>query len=70
MTRYLLIAAYLASYNPSKMDSRLFGDGESLSKRKSKFDQLERKVIVLYSIIIILIAIEWTKSNWTQDIFS
>lgn len=34
MTRYLLIASYLASYNPSKMDSRLFGDSESIPSRQ------------------------------------
>jgi origin recognition complex subunit 5 len=34
MTKYLLIASYLASYNPSKMDTRLFGDAESASSKK------------------------------------
>lgn len=37
MARYLLIAAYMASYNPAKMDSRLFGDMASLPKSRRKF---------------------------------
>lgn len=34
--RLLLIAAYCASYNPSKTDSRLFGRGHSASGKRKK----------------------------------
>ena len=37
LSKYLLIASYMASYNPAKMDSRLFGDAGSLPKSRKKF---------------------------------
>jgi hypothetical protein len=35
--RYLLIASYMASYNPAKMDGRLFGESNGLPKSRKKF---------------------------------
>lgn len=67
-TKFLLISAFLASYNPTKDDARIFSRDSGLKTKRKRPGQKTNKGIAKVIAFEILLIEDVTKTNWTTNL--
>lgn len=68
-SKFLLVSAFLASYNPPRDDARIFSHDSGLKRKKRRAGQKSNKGIAKVTYLSIsVLRIDVSKINWTKGI--